>query len=115
MNPSAEPLVHTYFPAIVCGEHDSPLDSLVAFCVPRDEAMNLVTASWTSSASNCLIAELDGGRPVVVLRTPVGRWAACNAFFGDPCATPWQADQRLATLLKRHQHGYVACRLTGQN
>jgi len=57
--------------------------------------MNLVAASWADSESTCLLAVVDGGRPVVVLRTQAGRWAACNAFLGSLHAT-WQgADRQL--------------------
>ncbi|WP_291993717.1 hypothetical protein [Candidatus Accumulibacter sp. ACC003] len=109
MNPSAKLAAHAYFPAIVCAEHDSPIDALVGLCVPRDEAMNLVTASWTDGAANCLMAIVAGGRTVVVLRTPERRWAACNAFCADLHATPQEAYRRLLQLLKRHRQGYVAC------
>ena len=51
----------------------------------------------------------DGGRPVAVLRTPAGRWVACNAYLADLCATPGQAAQRLEKLLKSARRGYVAC------
>lgn len=108
MNPLAWPAAHAYFPAIVCTEHDSPIDALLALCVPREEAMDLVTASWGEGKASCLVAALDGGRPVVVLRTPEGRWAACNAFFGDLCSTPEEAARRLSRLLKRRRRGYVA-------
>ncbi|HRE72780.1 hypothetical protein [Accumulibacter sp.] len=95
MNSLAKQAAHLYFPAIVRSEHDSPLDALVAACVPRPEAMNLVAASWADSESTCLLAVVDGGRPVVVLRTQAGRWAACNAFLGSLHAT-WQgADRQL--------------------
>jgi len=100
---------HGYFPAIVRTELDSPIDALVALCVPRREAMDLVAASWPQSGACCLLATVDGGRPVVVLRTPQGRWAACNAFLNDLSATWQDADRRLHQLLKRHRHGYVAC------
>ncbi|SBT08442.1 conserved hypothetical protein [Candidatus Accumulibacter aalborgensis] len=108
MNALAWPAAHSYFPAIVCTEHDSPIDALVALCVPRDEATDLVAASWAAGRSSCLVTALDGGRPVVVLRTPDGRWAACNAFFGDLCSTPEEAARRLSRLLKRRRRGYVA-------
>ncbi|HRF13710.1 MAG TPA: hypothetical protein PLR37_16615 [Candidatus Accumulibacter phosphatis] len=109
MNSSTKPPDHGYFPAIVCVECDSPIDALVALCIPRHEATDLVAASWVGSEPPCLVAVLDGGRPVVVLPTPEGRWAACNAFLNDLCATHQEADRRLARLLKRHRHGYVAC------
>ncbi len=108
MRTPAKPPVRAYFPAIVCAEHDSPIDALLALSVPRDEAMDLVAASWQSGEATCLVAILDGGRPVVVLRTPEGRWAACNAFFSDLSSTPEAAGRRLNKLLKRRRRGYVA-------
>lgn len=97
-----------YFPAIVRSEHDSPLDALIAACVPRPEAMDLVAASWAEGDANCLLAFVDGGRTIVVLRTPAGRWAACNAFLGSLYATSQEADQRLGKLCKAHRQAYVA-------
>lgn len=108
MRTPARPPARAYFPAIVCAEHDSPIDALLALSVPRDEAMDLVAASWQSGEAICLVAILDGGRPVVVLRTPEGRWAACNAFFSDLSSTPEAAGRRLNKLLKRQRRGYVA-------
>jgi hypothetical protein len=99
-----------YFPAIVCTVCDSPIDALIALCVPRDEAMDLVIASWqhgAASHSACLVTTLAGGRPVAVLRTPEGRWAACNAFLDTLCNTPQEASRNLAKLLKRERRGYV--------
>jgi hypothetical protein len=96
-----------YFPAIVCLVCDSPIDALVALCVPRKEAMELVTASWWGDETSCIVATLHGGRPVAVLRTPEGRWAACNAFLDELFATPQEATRRLAELLRRGRRGYV--------
>ena len=98
-----------FFPAIVCAVFDSPIDALVALCVPRDEAMDLVAAFWGEGEALCIVATLDGGRPVAVLQTPEGRWAACNAFPGEMCATPQEAERRLDKLLRRGRQGYVAC------
>lgn len=70
--------------------------------------MDLVAASWGNSEPSCLIATTDGGRPIVVLLTPEGRWAACNAFLDHLCATYQEADRFLSKVLKRHHHGYVA-------
>jgi hypothetical protein len=105
---SATPL-SGYFPAIVCTVCDSPIDALVALCVPRDEAMDLVAASWEKNSEACLVTTLKGGRPVAVLRTPEGRWAACNAFLDEICATPQEATRRLDKLLKRGRQGCVGC------
>ena len=105
MNPI--PNFRGYFPAIVCVVCDSPIDALVALCVPRDEAMMLVTASWGSGETECIVATLHGGRPIAVLRTPEGRWAACNAFLDEMFATPQEAGRRLDRLLRRGRRGYV--------
>ncbi len=96
-----------YFPAIVCIVCDSQIDALVALCVPRDEAMSLVTASWRDSEAGCIVATLHGGRQVAVLPTPEGRWAACNAFTDELFATPQAAGRRLDKLLRRGRIGYV--------
>jgi hypothetical protein len=69
--------------------------------------MDLVAASWADRYSNCLLAFVDGGRPVVVLRTPAGRWAACNAFLGSLYATAHEADQHLEKLRKPRREAYV--------
>lgn len=107
MDLTPTPKLSGYFPAIVCIVCDSPIDALVALCVPRKEAMELVTASWGSSEAACLVAILHGGRPVAVLLTPEGRWAACNAFLDELFATPQEAGKRLDTLIKRGRRGYV--------
>ena len=105
---------HVYFPAIVRVESDSPIDALLALCVPRNEAMDLVAASWIGGGTSCcLVTTIDGGRPVVVLRTPDERWAGCNALLGELCVTPQEAARRLGKLLGRHRRGYVACMPTG--
>ncbi|MEF8700654.1 MAG: hypothetical protein V5B32_09045 [Candidatus Accumulibacter sp. UW26] len=109
MSSSARLACPGYFPAIVRVECDSPIDALVALCIPRHEAMDLFVASWAEDESSCLLAILEGGRPVVVLRTPKGRWAGCNAFLSDLCASREEADRRLRKLLKRRRRGYVAC------
>ncbi len=69
--------------------------------------MELVAASWLSSAAGCLVATLHGGRPIAVLLTPEGRWAACNAFLEELFATPQEAERRLNELLRRGRRGYV--------
>jgi hypothetical protein len=70
--------------------------------------ISLPLPGWLAKRVPCLVAILDGGRPVVVLRTPEGRWAACNAFFSDLSSTPEAAGRRLSKLLKRRRRGYVA-------
>lgn len=115
MNPNPNPdAAHSglapalrYFPAILCDEHDSPIDALVSLCVPRDEATDLVAASWAGAFSGCILAVLDGGRHVAVLAMPDGRWAACNAFLADAVSTAREAERRLGRLLKRGRRGYV--------
>ena len=109
MNTPSIPTVPSYFPAIVCAVHDSPVDALVALCVPRNEAMDLVTASWRADDVGCIVATLDGGRTVAVLSTPEGRWAACNAFLEECCATHQEAGKRLEKLLRKGRYGYVGC------
>ena len=109
MNPTSESTLFSYFPAIACTVCDSPIDALVALCVPRDEAMDLVAASWQKSSAVCILATLDGGRPVAALLTPEGRWAACNVFMDELCETPQEAARRLSKLLKRGRLGYVGC------
>jgi len=107
MKSSEKLLKRRYFPAILCVECDSPIDALVALCIPRDEATDLVAASWRNEESCCVMASVDGGRRVAALRTPEGRWAACNAF-PEPCyATRSEAERQLQKLLKRGRRGYV--------
>jgi hypothetical protein len=96
-----------YFPAIVCAEYDSPIDALIGLCVPQDEATDLVAASWRNGGSACVVATIDGGRAVAALRTPEGRWAACNAFLDYGCSTPREAERQLQKLLKRGRRGVV--------
>jgi hypothetical protein len=100
----------TYFPAVICAEYDSPIDALLGLHVPRDEAMNLVAAAWAegrTSGPQCVLARVDGGRHVAAILLPNGRWAACNAFVEQPCATPRDAERRLKKLMKRGQRGTI--------
>lgn len=96
-----------YVPAIVCAEYDSPIDALIGLCVPQGEAMDLVTASWRNGEA-CLLATIDGGRAVAAIRTPAGRWAACNVFPEYGCPTRKEAERQLGRLLKRGRKGFVA-------
>ena len=102
-----------YFPAILCVECDSPIDALVALCIPREEATDLVAASWRNEESGCIMATVDGGRSVAALRTPEGRWAACNAFTEPSYATRSEAERQLQKLLKRGRRGYVGDLVVG--
>jgi hypothetical protein len=96
-----------YFPVILCIVCDSPIDALVALCVRRGEAMDLVATAWWSGETGCIVATLHGGRQIAVMPTPDGRWAACNAFLDEIFATPQEATRKLNTLLKRGRTGYV--------
>lgn len=102
-----------YFPAILCAEYDSPIDALVGLCVPHDEAMDLVAASWRGGETGCLVTRVDGGRTVAVLPTPDGRWAACNAFLEACCATRSEAERELKKRLKRGRRGFVGVLAAG--
>ena len=84
-----------------------PPERLHEQVMARLEAMDLVAASWAVDPSTSLMATLDGGRTVAVLRTPDGRWAACNAFLEHAGSTPREAERQLHKLLKRGRRGYV--------
>jgi hypothetical protein len=99
-----------YFPAVICAEYDSPIDALVGLRLARDEAMDLVAAAWANGASRCILAQRDGGRFVAAILLSDGRWAACNAFVEQSCATPQEARRRLAKLVKRGRRGTVGFR-----
>ena len=103
-----------FLPLIVCAEFDSPIDALLSLCVPHDEAMDLVAASWSSDGRDCVATQIDGGRAVAVLRLADGRWAACNAYPRHACATRSEAERRLAKLRKRHQCGQVGTLTKGE-
>ena len=113
MNPGSIPSARRYFPAIICGEYDSPIDALLALCVPRDEAMDLVVAAWPAGVDDgcdccvCVLATLDGGRDVAALRRADGRWLACNVFLDSCCATRSEAERLLQKLLKRGRRGCI--------
>ena len=103
--------VYRYFPAVVCGEFDSPIDALVSLCVSRDEAMELVTAAWADDPAVSVMTTVDGGRRVAVLDTPGGRWAACNAYPELACPNRDEAVRRLRKVLKRGRRGYLGVML----
>ena len=83
-------------------QHPQPADGITAL-----EAMDLVAASWRNGESTCVLATVDGGRSVAALRTPEGRWAACNAFLDKRCKSPQEAQRELDKLLKRGRRGYI--------
>jgi len=107
MKSTALPNTWRYSPALVRDEYDSPIDALLALGVPRDEAMDLVAASWRGSAADYIVTVVHGGRSVAVLPLPARRWAACNVFSGKVCATPHEAERRLERLLRRGQRDYI--------
>jgi hypothetical protein len=96
-----------YFPAVICAEYDSPIDALVGLRLARDEAMDLLVATWAGGSARCVLAQRDGGRFVAAILLPGGRWAACNAFVEQSCATPQEARRRLAKLAKRGRRGTI--------
>ncbi|MFC5299922.1 hypothetical protein [Azospira restricta] len=96
-----------YFPAVVRSEHESALDALVALDLPRDEAMDLVVAAW-GQPGGAILAAADGGRAVAAVPLADGRWAACNAYPEQSCASPADAERRLGKLAKRGRRGLVA-------
>lgn len=104
----------SFFPAILCAEFDSPIDALIALCVPQDDAVTLVTAAWCNGEAETVLTSVDGGRVVAALRTETGRWAACNAFLADLCTTRSEAERRLQRLLKRGRKGMVGVLETGR-
>lgn len=103
-----------FVPLIVCAEFDSPIDALLSLCVPHDEAMNLVAASWLGDSKSCVMTTVDGGRAVAVTRLPEGRWAACNAYLEYGCATRREAERRLGKLLRRQRRGCVGVLTQGE-
>ena len=96
-----------YFPAVICAVYDSPIVALIGLHVPQDETMDLVAAAWMGEDAGCVLTTVDGGRSVAAIRLPDGRWAACNAFVEESCATPDEARRRLQKLLKRGRRGTI--------
>ena len=125
--------VARYFPAVVCAEFDSPVDALRSLCVPHEEAMDLVAASWfppsprraikpadvcdTRERDECgqyaLVTTIDGGRCVAVLRLNNGRWAACYAYPEQAATSRVEAERRLRRLTHGKKRGLVAVAETG--
>ncbi|MQY52122.1 hypothetical protein GH865_04160 [Rhodocyclus tenuis] len=95
-----------YLPLIIRAEYDSPVDALVALTVPRDEALDLVVASW-GLGSDLILARIDGGRCVAAAASDGGRWLACNAFPEPPCHSRLAAEHYLQRLLKGPRRGCV--------
>lgn len=60
MNQSPPDLVD-YFPVVLCVVCNSPIDALVALCVLRGEAMDLVAAAWWRGETGGIVANLQGG------------------------------------------------------
>ncbi len=101
-----------YFPAIICSEHDSPIDALLALYVARDEVMELVAAACLAGEAagqgvECIVVQADGGRDVAAVRGAHGRWLACNAYLDSCCATRFDAERALDKRRKRGRHGCV--------
>ena len=101
-----------YFPAVICSEHDSPIDALLALRVAREEVMELVAAACLAGEAAgdgvaCVVAQADGGRDVAAVRDAHGRWLACNAFLDSCCATAFDAERALAKRRKRGRRGCV--------
>jgi hypothetical protein len=104
-----------YFPAAICAEYDSPVDALASLCVPRDEAMDLLAAAWSGGGERCVVARIDGGRPVAAILLASGRWAACHVFAGPACTTPREAERRLEKLLRRGRRGTVGAMFVAED
>ncbi len=105
MNPDTFPDSCHFYPAIVRGRFDSPIDALVSLGVPGDEAMDLVAASWCGGGSGSVVATVPGGRQVAVVPALAGRWAACSVFREAHCATRQDAERRLGRLLRPGMRG----------
>ena len=102
-----------YLPVVVCSEHDSPLDALLALHVAQDDAADAVAAALHACDGDfapgfAVLAETDGGRPVATVRSETGRWVAGNAFPDKACATAAGAERELTRLVKRGRRGLVA-------
>ncbi|WP_153111925.1 hypothetical protein [Propionivibrio limicola] len=99
-----------YFPAIVRDTYVSPVDALIGLCVPQDEAMDLVAASWRQGDASeplSVVTTVDGGRAVAAVYEADGRWAACNAFLEHASSSRTDAERRLKKLLKRGRRGCI--------
>ena len=108
-----------YLPAVVCAEFDSPVDALRSLCVPHDEAMDLVAASWQETeadeddgagrghAGNAIVTTIDGGRYVAALPLANGRWAGCQAYPEHASATRADAERLLLKLARGKKRGLI--------
>ena len=102
-----------FVPVVVCGEHDSPIDALLAQHVAHDDAVDAVAAAFHGAigvpqSGFAVLAESDGGRAVAAVRTAEGRWAAGNAFPEKASTTSTGAERELKRLVKRGRKGLVA-------
>ena len=102
-----------FVPVVVCSEHDSPIDALLALHVAHDDAVDAVAAAIHGAAGVlppgfAVLAESDGGRAVAAVRTAEGRWAAGNAFPEKIGSSAAVAERELKRLLKRGRCGLVA-------
>ena len=96
-----------YFPAVVCGEFDSPIDALRSLCVPHDEAMDLVAASWREAGVFGIVTAIDGGRSVAAIPLAGGRWAACHAYPEHAASSRSEAERRLQKIVRGKKHGVL--------
>ncbi|HOL64563.1 MAG TPA: hypothetical protein PLB97_04425 [Accumulibacter sp.] len=96
-----------YFPATIRLECDSPLDALIRAGVGQHAALNLIVAAWDKQETDCLLANIDGGRHVVVTRLPGERWVACHPWLMDPCASIQEAEKRMQKRRRHQTRGIV--------
>ncbi len=96
-----------YFPAVLCGEFDSPVDALRSLCVPHAEAMDLVAASWRGASVLAILAAIDGGRRVAAIPLAAGRWAACHAYPEHAALSRPEAERRLQKFVRGKKRGVL--------
>ena len=80
-----------YLPVVVCSEHDSPLDALLALHVAQDDAADAVAAALHACDGDfapgfAVLAETDGGRPVAA---PGGWRPAAHPLAASGRAGAW--------------------------